>query len=407
LTDTFGANKVIVPGRCCGDLVALTDSLGIPVERGPEEVKDLPQYFGKQAHKPDLSRYAVKIFAEITDAPSISIDEALKRAQYYRDNGADIIDIGCLPGTDFPAMEAMIQALKQRDFIVSIDSLEADDLLRGGKAGADYLLSLHESTLWVIDEVRSIPILIPEKHQDLASLDRAIAMMQAKNRPFIVDPILDPVHFGFTESIVRYHEVRKNHPDVEMMLGVGNVTELTHADTAGMNTLLLGICSELNINHILATEVSKHACRAIKEADTARRIMYAAKEHDTLPKHINPDLMALHETAPFPYTLAEIQDWAREIKDPSFRIQNSSEGVHVYNRDGFYTALNPFDFYSNLHVENDAGHAFYLGVELARAQIAWQLGKRFTQDQELTWGCAADKSEVEFDVHTFKPAGKP
>jgi hypothetical protein len=116
--------------------------------------------------------------------------------------------------------------------------------------------------------------------------------------------------------------------------------------------------------------------------------------------------MALHETAPFPYTQAEIKDWAREIKDPSFRIQTSTDGVHVYNRDGFYTALNPFDFYPNLHVENDASHAFYLGVELARAQIAWQLGKRFTQDQELTWGCAADKTEIDFDLHTFKPAGR-
>ena len=38
-------------------------------------------------------------------------------------------------------------------------------------------------------------------------------------------------------------------------------------------------------------------------------------------------------------------------------------------------------------VENDAPHAFYLGLELARAQIAWQLGKRYVQDQELDWGC--------------------
>ncbi|MEI6707849.1 MAG: DUF6513 domain-containing protein [Methylococcales bacterium] len=405
LTDTFCADRIIIPGRCRGDLVALSEILGVPVERGPEEVKDLPQYFGKKAQQADLNQYKVKIFAEITDAATISIEEVLNRAEYYRHNGADVIDIGCLPSTDFPNLELIIQTLKQRGFMVSIDSLEADDLLRGGKAGADYLLSLHESTLWIADEVASTPILIPEKHQDLASLDRAIAIMQVKNRPFIVDPILDPLHFGFTESIVRYHEVRKNHPDVEMMLGVGNITELTHADTAGMNTLLLGICSELNINHILATEVSKHASRAIKEADLARRIMYAAKEHDTLPKHINSDLMALHETAPFPYTQAEIKDWAREIKDPSFRIQTSTDGVHIYNRDGFYTALNPFDFYPNLHVENDASHAFYLGVELARAQIAWQLGKRFTQDQELTWGCAADKTEVEFDLHTFKPAG--
>ena len=39
-----------------------------------------------------------------------------------------------------------------------------------------------------------------------------------------------------------------------------------------------------------------------------------------------------------------------------------------------------------MKVDNDASHAFYLGVELARAQIAWQLNKRYVQDQEIEWG---------------------
>ncbi len=56
-------------------------------------------------------------------------------------------------------------------------------------------------------------------------------------------------------------------------------------------------------------------------------------------------------------------------------------------------------------LENDGGHAFYLGVELARAEIAWQLGKRYTQDQALMWGCATDQTELTVDLHTFKPAG--
>ena len=268
------------------------------------------------------------------------------------------------------------------------------------------MLSLHEKNLWIADEVASIPVLIPEKHQDLASLDRAIKLMQAKNRAFIVDPILDPIHFGFTESIVRYHAVRKNHPDVEMMLGVGNITELTHADTTGMNALLLGICSELNINHILTTEVSQHACRAVKEADLARRIMFAAKAQQTLPKHIHSGLMALHETAPFPYQLSEIKELAAQIKDPSFRIQISTEGIHIFNRDGFHTAADPFQLFPQLQVTQDGGHAFYLGVELARAEIAWQLGKRFNQDGALNWGCAIPASEEPtVDLHTFKPAG--
>jgi dihydropteroate synthase-like protein len=405
LKDTFGATKIIVPGRCRGDLDTLSEKLGIPIVRGTEEVKDLPLFFGKKIQNVDLSRYSVKIFAEITDAPNLTVPEILNRALYYQKNGADVIDLGCLPSTAFPHMEEAIAALKQAGFLVSLDSLETADLLRGGKAGADYLLSLHESTLWIADEVDSMPIIIPETHEDLDSLDRAIKIMQAKNRPFIVDPILDPIHFGFTASIVRYHEVRKNHPDVEMMLGVGNITELTHADTAGMNALLMGICSELNINHILATEVSRHAIRAIKEADLARRIMFAAKEHDTLPKHINAGLMALHEPAAFPYSLAEIQELAAQIKDPSYRIQISEESVHIFNRDGFYSATDPFELFPKLGVENDGGHGFYLGVELARAEIAQKLGKRFNQDQTLDWGCAVDLKESEVDLHTFKPAG--
>lgn len=404
LTDTFGATRILVPGRCRGDLAPLCEQFGIPVERGPEELKDLPQFFGKKALVSDLSQYQVKIFAEITDAAILTVEQAMQRAYYYQANGADVIDVGCLPSTDFPHLEELIGELKYQGFQVSLDSLNNDDLLRGGKAGADYLLSLHESSLWIADEVAATPILIPEKHEDLDSLNRAIVGMQAKNRPFIVDPILDPIHFGFTESIVRYHTVRQQHPDVEIMLGVGNITELTHADTMGMNALLLGICSELNINHILATEVSQHASRAIKEADMARRIMYAAKQQNTLPKHINPSLIALHETAPFPYTQAEIQDWANEVKDPSFRIQTSTDGIHIYNRDGFHTATDPFQLYPHLNVQTDGSHAFYLGVELGRAQIAWQLGKRFTQDQELTWGCAATVDASKTDLHTFKPA---
>ena len=40
------ASKLILPGRCRGDLDELRKHYGIPVERGPEELKDLPLYFG-------------------------------------------------------------------------------------------------------------------------------------------------------------------------------------------------------------------------------------------------------------------------------------------------------------------------------------------------------------------------
>jgi dihydropteroate synthase-like protein len=405
LKETFNADRMILPGRCLGDVSALAVDLGLPIERGPEELKDLPLFFGKAAYQYDLSQYKIKIFAEIVDAPHLTVDKIIQRAYYYQKNGANVIDIGCLPETPFPHLEETIQRLKQEGFCVSIDSLEDDDLMRGGKAGADFMLSLTNKSIWIADEVDATPILIPEVHGDLSSLDDAISVLQAKNKPFIVDPILDPIHFGFTESIARNYKFRQQYPEVEMMMGVGNITELTHADTSGMNTLLLGICSELNINHILATEVSQHARRAISEADHARRIMFAAHQNNTFPKHIDASLLITHEHSPFPYQLNEIEDFAAEVKDPSFRIQSSPDGIHIYNRDGLHTAEDPFDLYPKLKVEEDGGHAFYLGVQLARAEISWQLGKRFTQDQPLNWGCAIELNESSIDMHTFKPVG--
>jgi dihydropteroate synthase-like protein len=246
--------------------------------------------------------------------------------------------------------------------------------------------------------VASTPILIPAKPHSLPSLYRAIDACIKLGKPFIADAILDPIHFGLTDSIVRYHQLRKKYPDIEIMMGIGNLTELTDADTTGINALLFGMISELNVSAVLATSVSPHAINAIAEADIARRTMYAAKRDDRLPRGYSNRLLGLHDRRPFTYSADEIKEIASQIKDPSFRIQVSEQGLHVYNRDGIYDALDPFVLYPDLKVDDDASHAFYLGVELARAQIAWQLGKRYVQDQELDWGINAKRTDVDGKV---------
>lgn len=123
------------------------------------------------------------------------------------------------------------------------------------------------------------------------------------------------------------------------------------------------------------------------EIDAARRIMFAAREAQSLPRDFSDDLLGLRHRKPFPYGPDEIAAMAGAVKDPSFRIQISQAGMHIYNRDGLHTATDPFQLWPHLKLEHDGGHAFYLGVELARAQIAWQLGKRYSQDEQLAWGC--------------------
>ena len=399
LGDVGQADRILVPGLCGGDVVGLAEHFGIPVEKGPDDLKDIPEYFGGVARQADLSRYTVKIFAEIVDAPHLSVPQIVDRARAYRADGADVIDLGCLPGTPFDHLEDSVRGLVREGFQVSVDSFDTAELLRGGAAGAHYLLSLKESTLALADDVASVPILIPEEQGDLESLFRAAEAMEKKQKPFLVDAILDPIHFGFTESLVRYSELRRRLPDAEIMMGTGNITELTDADTTGMAGILMGVVSELGISAILTTEVSPHARTAVREADTARRVMCAAKEDGRLPRGYHAGLMALRDRKPFPYTPEEIAETAKAIKDPSFRVQVSADGIHIYNRDGIRTAQEPFALFPHLGVEDDAGHAFYLGVELARAQIAWQLGKRYLQDNELTWGSAVeqpDRSDEEY-----------
>jgi dihydropteroate synthase-like protein len=387
---TGDADKVIVPGLCQGDLTKLEAQYGIPVERGPEDLKDLPQYFGHAGVEHDLSRYYVQIFSEIVDAPYLSVEGVIKKAEQFQQQGASVIDLGCLPGVPFPHLADTVKVLKQLDFKVSVDSLNTDDLLTAGHAGADYLLSLTEKTLWIADEVASTPVLIPAKPHSLASLYRAIDLCIKNGKPFIADAILDPIHFGLTDSIVRYQKLRKKYPDIQIMMGIGNLTELTDADTTGINALLFGIISELDVNAVLATSVSPHAVNAIAEADIARRMMFAAKQDSRLPRGYSNDLLGLHDRRPFTYSEDEIREIAAQIKDPSFRIQVSDSGMHIYNRDGIFEHTDPFALYPHLKVDDDASHAFYLGVELARAQIAWQLKKRYVQDQELDWGAASE-----------------
>ena len=392
LADAPGFDRIVVPGRCRGDLDPVARQLGVPVVRGPEELVDLPKFFGRAAEARDLSRYEARLFVEIIDAPQLSVEVIGQRARELAAQGADVIDLGCLPATPFPHLEEAVAHVKSLGFAVSVDSLETDELLRGGKAGADFLLSLKEDSLWIADEVAATPILIPTEAGDLASLERAMALLDHKGRRYLADPILDPIHFGFTDSIARYHALRAAHPDAGIMMGIGNVTELTHADTMGMNALLFGIVSELHIDAVLVVQVSEHARSVVREADAARRIMFAAREEGALPKDVSGVLMALHEKKPFVHDVDEIAELAAAVRDPNFRVMAAPDGMHVFNRDGHRVATDPFAFWPELGLEHDAAHAFYLGVELARAQIGWQLGKRYVQDEALRWGAALPPS---------------
>jgi hypothetical protein len=123
--------------------------------------------------------------------------------------GADVIDLGCLPDTPFPPSRRTPFANSRLPAWSSAStSAAAEELRRAAKAGAAFLLSLTEHTLDIARDSGATPVLIPASHGDLASLLRAAEAADTRGISSILDPILDPIHFGFTASLQRYAELR-------------------------------------------------------------------------------------------------------------------------------------------------------------------------------------------------------
>jgi len=390
-----GASRVILPGRYRGDLDRLTTHFGLPFQRGPDEIADLPAFLGRAGTPPDLSRHDMRIFAEIVDAPALSLDALLARARALVAAGADVVDLGCLPETPFPLLGEAVRALKAEGLSVSVDSASTDELTVGMRAGADFVLSLDEHSVPLARDFAATPVLIPSVPGDLNSLGRAVDAALEAGIDFIADPVLDPIHFGFARSLGRFIEARRRWPDIELMMGTGNLTELTDADSSGVTALLAGLCSELSIRNVLTVHVSPHTVRTVQEHDVARRVLYASRGDNALPRGYHAGLLQIHDRKPFPASIADIDALAAEVRDGNFRIMTAENGIHIFNGKGHAVATDAFALFSGLGVEADGAHAFYLGAELMKAEIAWRLGKRYAQDEPLAWGVAAPAPEAD------------
>ncbi len=261
------------------------------------------------------------------------------------------------------------------------------------------MLSLDETTLDAVKGTACVPVLVPKPHGDLQSLLRAIDLAKKKKIAHLADPILDPVHFGFTQSLERYAELRRLRPDVEILMGTGNLTELTDVDSLGVTAMLLAVCSELEITNVLLVQVSPHTRRTIEEHDALRRLMFRAREDKSLPKGYGSMALALHDLIPNPLSDAEIASAVRGIHDDNFRIHAGEKAIHIANRHGHHVSADPFELFPKLGIEADGAHAFYLGYELAKAEIAVALAKRYAQDNPLDFGVAADKKSEDLTRH--------
>jgi dihydropteroate synthase-like protein len=387
-----GTEKVMLPGLCLGDVATVADTTGVPAELGPKDLRDLPDYFGHTTGPPPgYGRYDIEILAEINHVPRLHRDELLKAARRFAAAGADVIDLGCDPGSTWSAIADAVRMLRDAGLRVSVDSMNVAEIAAAAKAGAELVLSVNSTNRAAAADWGIEVVAVPDHPADLGGLDDTVNVLAKAGVRFRVDPILEPIGFGFAASLGRYLEVRRRYPDSALLMGVGNLTELTDVDSAGVNVLLAGFCEEVGIRSVLTTEVINWCRSCVRELAAARRLVFHAVRERVPPKRLEPDLVMLRDPKVPEMGEAALQELAERITDRNYRLFAERGELHVINGSMHLRGTDPFALFSEVMKRDetmDPAHAFYLGYELAKAATALTLGKAYNQDQELRWGLA-------------------
>lgn len=391
-----GTDLILLPGLCEGETEVLRDRFGVPVEKGPKDLREIPAYFGQAAAALEYGPYRIEILAEINNAARLSREAIRAAADYFRASGADIIDVGCTPGLPFPALGDVVAGLCGAGFRVSIDSFDPAEIRTAVEAGAELVLSVNGSNLDVARELAGADarvVVIPDFGEGLDTLERSVATLERWGVSYFIDPVIEPIGFGFMASLERYAEVHRRYPEAPQMMGIGNITELTSADSTGVNALLVAICEEVGVRAVLTTEVIPWARGAVREIDVARRLMHHAVQHRTLPKGVDDRLLTVKDPKILEYSEAELRELHAAVRDPNFRIFTDREVITVFNDEIFIRGTEIQEIFSQLGVD-EATHAFYLGRELMKARLAIALGKTYRQEGALAWGYLTPPDDV-------------
>ena len=338
----------------------------------------------------------------------LSVEAILARAAAMRAAGADVIDLGCLPDTPFPHLEDAVRELKAAGFAVSVDSADADELRRGGTRRRRFLLSLTEDTLDLAERHgRDAGARFPASHGDLASLLRAAEEAEKRGLAFIARPGPRSDPFRLHGLALRYRELRARAAGGRNADGH---RQPDRADRRRFASASRRCCSGSARSSASATCSSSRSARTraarSQEHDAARRIMYAAREDRSLPQGYGGALLQLHDRKPFPQLAAgDRASSPREVQRRQFphrdrrgrnpRLQPRRPSCRRRTR----SRCSP-----SSASRATAPHAFYLGAELMKAEIALAARQALRAGRAARLGLRAPTASAE-DRTRLREAG--
>lgn len=359
--------------------------------------------------------FPMRVLAEIANAPLLSREDLLKRAEYFVRNGADMVDIGMMAGENMAEnIPGMVKILKENlgNIPVSIDTLNPLEIETAVEAGVDLVLSLdlgnYGEVLPLMEDEKIPAVILPtdfSKNWTPKTVEERVDALEelrekCGNIEVIADLILDPINSqSIVESIMACHEF-KTRNRIPLFFGVGNVTELLDVDSVGVNALLSGIAMELGASILFTPEESGKTMGSVKELSISSDMMFLAKNRGSIPKDLGINLLVLKDKRRRETVSEEIQVPVVEGEiDPKF-AQDPAGSFKITVAEGVITAVHYQDMQPELAITGKTAkqiydeilkrglisrmeHATYLGSELEKAEIASKLGKNYVQDFPL------------------------
>jgi dihydropteroate synthase-like protein len=349
--------------------------------------------------------FPMRVVAEIVDADKMADEDVVEKARYCLGEGADIIDIGISRKAPSRVKE-LIYLLRGLKVPLSVDTMEHENILAAIDSEADLILSVDKELVEGIPPTNIPLVVVPGRKrfetvkERVSALEENIELAEKLGiKKVVADPILEPINYGLTESIAAYKEFGKKS-ETPLLMGVGNVTELTDADSIGINAILAGIAMECGVSLLFTTEASDKTRGSIKELKAASYMMFLAKNRNTTPKDLGIDLLVYKEKR---RSAKSPQIKTKKVKATGGQKKRDFAGDFTIAVDGKIMAVHTKDDIPDVSVEggnardigdtilrlglvSDLGHALYLGRELEKAETALKTGRSYVQDEPLFRG---------------------
>lgn len=419
----------LIPGSVKGDASRLSRILGIPVFKGTrtsggipflvnyirsggklDTVKPAEEVLGSEPVMDEgkaaftvggvpIPRQGPPMVLASEIPPETPRGDVAPEASRLAGQGARIVVVGShpswSPGEVSERVSAALKALEGR-VAVAAEAPSVEHARAAVDAGAHMIFtSPHVAVEAAERGVDCQAFVVSDRSVDALGMALS-ALRDLGVKRIVVDPVLDIPPLGMAESLYRYMEASKL--GVPMLFSAANAANEVASDTHGVHAILALIAAELGASVYLVVEDSWKNRWSTSEAREALRLAWEAWRRGSSQRGLFSRLFIVKDPARPPSTPSE---GAREVGWTPPRLDPRGYivvGVD-YDKGFMVVEWRPLKGGSPVKLRGrhatslarslirevglDPEHSAYLGYELAKAEIALQLGKSYTQDEPV------------------------